>query len=56
MLARIVHEDSASRIHIVKQVGRSAEERGLPRDEGDRVRCDAIWVLVSNRQSVIFGS
>ena len=40
-LACIIHEDSAPRVIIAKQVGRSPEKRGLPRDEGDRVRCDA---------------
>jgi len=34
-LARTIHEDSASRIHIAKQVARSPEERGPPRDEGE---------------------
>ena len=41
-LACIIHEDSASRLIIAKQVARSPEKRGLPRDEGDRLRCDAI--------------
>ena len=40
-LACIIHEDSASRINIAKQVAWSPEERGSPRDEGDRARCDA---------------
>ena len=40
--ACIIHEDSASRAIIAKQVARSPEKRGLPRAEGDRVRCDAI--------------
>ena len=38
----IIHEDSASRAIIAKQVARSPEKRGLPRAEGDRVRCNAI--------------
>ena len=42
LLAFIIHEDSASRVIIAKQVARSPEKRCLPRDEGDRVRCDAI--------------
>ena len=41
-LACIIHEDSALRVIIAKQVARSPEKRGLPRAEGDRVRCDAI--------------
>ena len=41
-LACIIQEDSASRVIIAKQVARSPEKRGLPRAEGDRVRCDAI--------------
>jgi len=41
-LACIIHEDSAPRVIIAKQVARSSEKRGLPRAEGDRVRCDAI--------------
>ena len=41
-LACIIHEDSAPRVIIAKQVARSPEKRGLPRAEGDRVRCDAI--------------
>jgi len=56
LLACIVHEDSASRVNSANQVARSPEERGLPRNEGDRARCDALLTLVSNRQSVIFGN
>ena len=49
--ACIIHEpnlskDRASRVNIAKQVVHCLinyvpEERGLPRDEGDRARCDA---------------
>ena len=45
VLACIIHEDSASRAIIAKQVARSPEKRGPPRAEGDRVRCDAIMAL-----------
>ena len=55
LLACIIHEDSASRVNSAKQVVRSPEKRGLPRDEGNRVRCDALLALASNRQSVILG-
>ena len=41
-LARIIHEDSTSRVNSAKQVTRSPEKRGSPRAEGDRVRCDAL--------------
>ena len=41
-LACIIHEDSAPGVIIAKQVAPSPEKRGLPRAEGDRVRCDAI--------------
>ena len=42
------------RINSAKQVARSWEKRGSPRAEWDRVRCDAIFFLASNRQSVFF--
>ena len=42
LLARIIHEDSASRVNSAKQVTRSSEKSGSPRAEGDRVRCDAL--------------
>ena len=54
-LACIIHEDSASRVNSAKQVALSPEKRGPPRAEGDRVRCDALLALASNRQSVILG-
>ena len=40
-LAWIIHEDSASRGNLAKQVGQSSEKRGSPRAEKDRPRCDA---------------
>ena len=52
-LACIIHEDSASRVNSAKQVALSPEKRGPSRAEGDRVRCDALLALASNRQSVI---
>ena len=51
----IIHEDSALRVNSAKQVALSPEKRGPPRTEGDRVRCDALLTLTSNRQSVILG-
>ena len=54
-LACIIHEDSALRVNSAKQVALSPEKRGQPRTEGDRVRCDALLALASNRQSVILG-
>ena len=54
-LACIIHEDSASRVNSAKQVALAPEKRGPPRAEGDRVRCDALLALASNRQSVIPG-
>ena len=54
-LACIIHEDSAPRVNSAKQVTLSPEKRGSPRAEGDRVRCDAILALASNRQPVIAG-
>ena len=54
-LACIIREDSASRVNSAKQVALSPEKRGPPRAEGDRVRCDALLALASNRQSVISG-
>ena len=53
LLACIIHEDSASRANSAKQVALSPEKRGPPRAEGDRVRCDALSALASDRQSVI---
>ena len=41
LLAWIIHEDSASRGNLAKQVGQSSEKRGLPRAEEDGPRCDA---------------
>ena len=55
LLACIIHEDSALRVNSAKQVALSPEKRGPPRTEGDRVRCDALLTLTSNRQSVILG-
>ena len=52
-LACIIHEDSAPRVNSAKQVILSPEKRGPPRAEGDRVRCDALLALASNRQSAI---
>ena len=54
-LACIIREDSAHRVNSAKQLALSPEKRGTPRDEGDRVRCDAQLALASNRQSVISG-
>ena len=53
-LACIIHEDSAPRVNSAKQVALSPEKRGPLRAEGDRVRCDALLALASNRQSAIF--
>ena len=53
--ACIIHEDSAPRVNNAKQVTLAPEKRGPPRAEGDRVRCDALLALASNRQSVILG-
>ena len=53
VLACIIHEDSAPRVNSAKQVALSPEKRGPPRAEGDRVRCDALLALASNRQSAI---
>ena len=55
-LACNIHEDSASRVNSAKPVALSTEKRGPLRAEGDRVRCDALFALASNRQSVISGS
>ena len=41
-LACVIHEDSAPRVNSAKQVALAPEKRGLPRAEGDRVRCLAI--------------
>ena len=41
ILAWFIHEDSASRGNLAKQVGQSSEKRGPPRAEEDRPRCDA---------------
>ena len=40
-LAWIIHEDSASRGNLAKQVCQSSEKRGLPHAEEDGRRCDA---------------
>ena len=40
-LAWIIHEDSASRGNLAKQLCQSSEKRGSPRAEEDGPRCDA---------------
>ncbi len=52
-LAWIIHEDSASRGNLAKQVGQSSEKRGPPRAEEDGPRCDARFLLASNRHTAI---
>ena len=62
VLTWIIHEDSASRGNLVKQVGQSSKKRGphVPRRMGrggwaeeDGPRCDARFPLASNRHTVI---
>ena len=59
-LACIINENLASGLPVIvntgaKQVALSPEKRDQPRAEGDRVRCDALLALASNRQSDILG-
>ena len=58
LLAWIIHEDSASRGNLAKQVGQSSEKRGLPRAEEDgprRMGRDVTpdFLLASNRHTAI---
>ena len=52
-LAWIIHEDSASRGNLAKQVGQSSEKRGSPRAEEDRPDVTPDFLLASNRHTAI---